>query len=68
MLKIMIIKIILKKCIKVLDDKPLLISITKINIRKLSTFDIINAYELNKLLDRKKIWFNWMLKLYYERY
>ena len=44
----------LKKCIKVLDDKPLLIAITKIDIRKLSTLDIINAYELNKLFDRKK--------------
>ena len=35
----------LKKCIKILDDKPLLIAITKIDIRKLSTLDIINAYE-----------------------
>ena len=43
----------LKKCIKILDDKPLLIAITKIDIRQLSTYDIINNYELDKLYDRK---------------
>ena len=41
----------LKKCIKILDDKPLLLAITKIDIRKLSTLDLINAYELDKLLN-----------------
>ena len=43
----------LKKCIKILDDKPLLIAITKIDIRQLSTYEIINNYELDKLFDRK---------------
>ena len=44
----------LKKCIKIIEDKPLLIAITKIDIRKVSTLDIINAYELNNLFQRKQ--------------
>ena len=37
----------LKKCIKIIDDLPLLIAITKIDKRQLSTYDIINNYELD---------------------
>ena len=44
----------LKKCVKILEDKPLLIAITKIDIRKVSTLDIIKAYELDHLFQRKK--------------
>ena len=44
----------LKKCVKVLEDKPVLIAITKIDIRKVSTLDIINAYQLDSLFQRKK--------------
>ena len=43
----------LKKCIKIIDDMPLLIAITKIDKRQLSTYDIINNYELDKLFNRK---------------
>ena len=43
-----------KKCLNLLKDKPLLIAITKIDIRKTSTLDIINAYELDKLFKRKQ--------------
>ena len=44
----------LQKCIKLIEDKPLLIAITKIDIRNTSTADIINAYQLQKLFQRKK--------------
>ena len=43
-----------KKCIDIIGDIPLLIAITKIDIRKTSTQDIINAYQLQKLFDRNK--------------
>ena len=44
----------LKKCIEIIEDKPLLIAITKIDIRKVSTLDIINAYQLENLFQRKQ--------------
>ena len=44
----------LKKCIEIIEDKPLLIAITKIDIRKVSTLDIINAYKLENLFQRKQ--------------
>ena len=44
----------LQKCITVVEDIPLLIAITKIDKRKTSTRDIINAYQLNDLFKRKK--------------
>ena len=44
----------LKKCIEIIGDKPLLIAITKIDIRKVSTLDIINIYKLENLFQRKK--------------
>ena len=44
----------LQKCIKIIEDKPLLIAITKIDKRKTSTLDIINAYQLQNLFKRKK--------------
>ncbi len=44
----------LKKCISIIEDKPLLIAITKIDIRKSSTQDIIKAYQLENLFKRKQ--------------
>ena len=44
----------LKKCVQIIEDKPLLIAITKIDIRKVSTLDIINAYQLDNLFQREK--------------
>ena len=44
----------LKRCISIIEDKPLLIAITKIDIRKSSTLDIINAYQLENLFKRKQ--------------
>ena len=44
----------LQKCIKLIEDIPLLIVITKIDIRNSSTADIINAYQLQNLFQRKK--------------
>ena len=44
----------LKTCISIIEDKPLLIAITKIDIRKSSTLDIINAYQLENLFKRKQ--------------
>ena len=44
----------LQKCINIIEDKPLLIAITKIDIRKTSTLDIINAYQLYNLFKRKQ--------------
>ena len=44
----------LKACISIIEDKPLLIAITKIDIRKSSTLDIINAYQLENLFKRKQ--------------
>ena len=44
----------LKKCIEIIEDKPLLIAIIKIDIRKISTLDIINAYQLENLFQRKQ--------------
>ena len=44
----------LKKCIQIIEDKPLLIAITKIDIRKVRTLDIINAYQLYNLFQRKQ--------------
>ena len=44
----------LQECIKAIEDKPLLIVITKIDIRKTSTLDIINTYQLNDLYERKE--------------
>ena len=44
----------LKRCINIIEDKPLLIAITKIDIRKSSTLDIINAYQLENLFKRKQ--------------
>ena len=44
----------LKMCVQVIEDKPLLIAITKIDKRKVSTFDIIKAYQLDNLYQRKK--------------
>ena len=44
----------LQKCINIIEDKPLLIVITKIDIRKSSTLDIINAYKLYDLFKRKQ--------------
>ena len=43
-----------KKCIEIIDDIPLLIAITKIDIRKTSTSDIINYFQLQNLFKRKK--------------
>ena len=42
-----------QKCIKIIQDKPLLIVITKIDIRKVSTLDIIKVYQLDSLFQRK---------------
>ena len=44
----------IQKCIKIIEDIPLLIAITKIDERKSSTLDIINAYQLQNLFKRKK--------------
>ena len=44
----------LQKCIKIIEDIPLLIAITKIDIRKVNTLDLINAYQLQNLFERKK--------------
>ena len=44
----------LQKCLKIIDDKPLLIAITKIDIRKISTLDIIKHYQIEKLFQRKQ--------------
>ena len=44
----------LQKCINLIEDIPLLIAITKIDKRKSSTLDIINAYQLKYLFKRKK--------------
>jgi len=44
----------LQECINSIEDLPLLIAITKIDIRKTSTADIINAYHLNSLFERKQ--------------
>ena len=44
----------LQECIKLIEDKPLLIVITKIDKRKSSTLDIIDAYQLQNLFQRKK--------------
>ena len=44
----------LQKCIKIIEDKPLLIAITKVDERKSSTLDIINGYQLNNLFERKQ--------------
>ena len=43
-----------KKCIEIIDDIPLLIAITKIDIRKTSTSDIIDYFQLQNLFKRKK--------------
>ena len=49
----------LQECIELIEDKPLLIAITKIDKRKSSTLDIIDAYQLQNLFQRKKkIWNN----------
>ena len=42
------------KCIKLIEDKLFLIAITKIDIRKTSTLDIINFFQLENLFKRKK--------------
>ena len=44
----------LQKCINIIEDIPLLIAITKIDIRKVNTLDLINAYQLQNLFERKK--------------
>ena len=44
----------LQKCIKIIEDKSLLIAITKIDVRKSNTLDIINGYQLNNLFERKQ--------------
>ena len=44
----------LQKCINIIEDIPLLIAITKIDKRNSSTLDIINAYQLQNLFQRKK--------------
>ena len=44
----------LQKCINIIEDKPLLIAITKIDIRKTSTLYIINAYQLYILFKKKQ--------------
>ena len=44
----------LQKCIDIIKDIPLLIAITKVDKRKTSTRDMINAYQLNDLFKRKK--------------
>ena len=44
----------LQNCINLIEDKPLLIVITKIDKRNSSTLDIINAYHLQDLFQRKK--------------
>ena len=43
-----------QRCISLIENIPLLIAITKIDIRKISTLDIINAYQLQNLFQRKK--------------
>ena len=43
----------LQKCINIIKDIPLLILITKIDNRKTSTIDIIDAYQLHNLFKRK---------------
>ena len=42
-----------KKCIEIIEDKPFLIAITKIDKRKVSTLDIIEAYQLYDLFKTK---------------
>ena len=42
------------KSIELIEDKPLLMAITKIDKRIVSTLDIINAYQLNNLFKRKQ--------------
>ena len=44
----------LQKCIKIIEDIPLLIAITKIDKRKTSTLEIIDACKLSDLFQRKK--------------
>ena len=44
----------LQKCITIIEDIPLLIAVTKIDIRKVNTLDLINAYQLQNLFERKK--------------
>jgi len=44
----------LHECIEIFNDYPLLIAITKIDIRRTSTIDIINAYQLQNLYKRKQ--------------
>ena len=44
----------LQKCIEVMEDKPVLIAITKIDKRVETTKDIINAYQLDRFFNRKK--------------
>ena len=44
----------LQKCINIIEDKPLLIAITKIGKQRSNTLDIINAYHLQDLFQRKK--------------
>jgi len=41
---------------KMIEDKLLLITITKIDIRKTSTLDIINFFQLQNLF-KKKVWY-----------
>ena len=43
-----------KKCIEIIKNKPLLIAITKVDIRKTSTYDIIDFYQLQDLFKRQK--------------
>ena len=43
-----------QKSLELIKDKPLLIAITKIDKRKVSTLDIIHAYQLNDLFKRKQ--------------
>ena len=43
----------LQECINLIEDKQFLIAITKIDIRKSGTLDIIEAYQLQNLFQRK---------------
>lgn len=43
-----------RECIRLIGDKPVLIVITKIDMRQTSTLDIIEAYHLENLYERKQ--------------
>ena len=43
-----------EKCLELIEDKPLLVAITKIDKRIVRTYDIIETFKLNKLFERKQ--------------